>query len=341
MAFDPQRDFDVAVAFTTKQQTDYATIRADADMDKRTSVTALDPAQVTQVKETDGDEFGKGHEFSTIQRSVSQDVRLARSGNLSSLLAGMLGAFGLGAVVTSGTGPYTHVFTALDPPVDGKSPPVTTMFEQLSDGIEQKLHSLALNDFSISGRNQQIVQFQSNWIGSGELTAGALAGGLPAITPVTLFNGGDTIVSVGPQGAPVDISERDLEWSITVNQNLKEALGYHPGSGLFRGRIWIGKRTFQLNLRIFFDDSADMRDLFLNNTLQEVQIDNQIDANNGITIKFPGVRFAPYEAQIEDGMFVHSLSTGDDGVFKDVGGTPNEPIEITVLNDEPTYLATV
>ncbi len=338
MAFDPQRDFDVAWAFTTKKQTAYDTIRADVDLTLRTYFNALEFGAITQRKETDGAKFGKGHEFSTIVRNLSQDLRLARSFDLSSLMAGWVAAFGMGKVVTTGIGPYVHTITFSDPPTDGKDAPVTTIYEQLSDGIKRKIHSAAVNDFSMSGQNQQLVQMALNLVGSGEVTSGAVT--LPGVTAISLFNGGDTTVKVGPQGAPVDISERILDWSFNVSQNLKDDLGYHPGSGLYRARIWLGKRTVSLSLRAFLDDSSDMLDLFLANTLREVEIKNTIDANNELTVLFPGLRFTQYSTEVEDGILVHNLSTGDDGVFKDVSGTPNEPIQIIVKNDEATYLAT-
>ncbi len=341
MPFDPQRDFDIWWAFTTKKQVDYATVRADADLTLRTPFTEVQFAEITQRKRTDGQQFGKGHEFSTRQDSVSQDLRLARAFDCSSLMIGQAGAFTMGKVATSGVGPYTHVITLSDPPTDGKEAPVTTIYEHLSDGIERKIHSVGFDSYTVSGRNQEVVQLQAALIGSGQVTNAALTGGAPALTPVSIFNGGDTIVSVGPQGAPVDISERILDWSFTVNQQLKADLGYHPGSGLYRARIWLGQRRVSLSIRAFIDDTSDLLDLFLQDTLREVTIDNTIDANNRFTAKFPGVRFNDYGTVVEDGMLVHNLGSGDDGIFKDVGGTPNEPIELTVINDEATYLATV
>ena len=42
MAFTPQRDFDVGWAFSTKKQTNYATLLADVDLDRRTYFNAIE-----------------------------------------------------------------------------------------------------------------------------------------------------------------------------------------------------------------------------------------------------------------------------------------------------------
>ena len=88
MAFTPQRDFDVAWAFSHKKQTNYATQLVGGDMLLRTYFNAIELGQITSKKETDGAKFGKGHEFSTTLREVSRDLRLSRSFDLSSLMGG-------------------------------------------------------------------------------------------------------------------------------------------------------------------------------------------------------------------------------------------------------------
>ena len=334
MPFEPQRDFDVGWAFSTKKQTDYATLLADVDLNKRTYFNAVDLGVITSRKETDGQKFGKGHEFSTTQREVSRDLRLTRGFDLSSLMAGWAMFFGMGKVVTAGVGPYTHTLTFADPSVS-KSAPVTTVYEELAAGEKRKLHSMAVNDVTISGRNQETVQMTMNLIGSGQVTDGAVT--LPSLTTLTFFLGGDVTVKLGAQGGAVDISERVLDWSFTVSQNLKEALGYSPGSGLYRNKIWYGKRTTRANIRVFWDATSDMLDLFLGNTLRELEFILGTAGTDQLNALFPAIRFNEHETSVEDGFLVNNLSSGDDGVFKDSGGTPNEPVQITLVNDQATY----
>ena len=334
MAFTPQRDFDVGWAFSTKKQTNYATLLADVDLDKRTYFNAIEFGNISSKKETDGQKFGKGHEFSTTVREVARDLRLARGFDLSSLMAGWAGFFGMGKIATSGAGPFTHVHTFADPAVS-VDVPVTTIYEEVAAGEKRKLHSMAINDFTISGRNQETVQMQMNLIGSGQVTDGAVT--LPSLTALTFFLGGDVTIKLGPQGATVDIGECVLDWSFTVSQNLKADLGYSPGSGVYRDKMWYGKRTARASLRVFWDNTADMMDLFLGNTLRELEFVLNTSGTDQVNALFPAIRFTEYDIGVEDGFLINNLSSGDDGVFKDAGGTPNEAFQMTTINGQAVY----
>ena len=161
MAFTPQRDFDVAWAFSHKKQANYATQLVGGDMLLRTYFNAIEFGKITSKKETDGQKFGKGHEFSTTVREVSRDLQLSRSFDLSSLMGGWAAFFGMGKIATSGAGPYTHTLTFADPAV-AVDVPVTTIYEEIAAGEKRLLHSMAVNSVTISGRNQETVQIRLN-----------------------------------------------------------------------------------------------------------------------------------------------------------------------------------
>ena len=160
---------------------------------------------------------------------------------------------------------------------------------------------------------------------------------LPSLTTLVFFNGGDVTIKLGAQGGTVDISERVLDWSFTVNQNLKADLGYSPGSGKFRDKMWFGKRTASASIRVWWDTSSDMLDLFLGDTLRELEFILNTSVTDQLNALFPGIRFTQHETGVEQGFLTNNLSSGEDGVFKDVSGTPNEPIQITVINGQATY----
>ena len=175
-------------------------------------------------------------------------------------MAGWAAYFGMGKVSTSGVGPFTHINTFADPSVAADAR-VTTIYEELAAGEKRLLHSMAVDSVTFSGRNQETVQMSMNFIGSGNKTDGAVT--LPSLTALTFFNGGDVTVKLGPQGATVDISERILDWSFTFGQNLKAGLGYSPGNGKFRDKMWFGKRVASATIRVWWDTTSDMLDLFL------------------------------------------------------------------------------
>ena len=338
MAFDPQRDFDVRSLMTTLQQTAYATPRADGDLTTLVFANALSLAQQPHRKYTNKAMYGKGHGLPTEVRTLIEELTLARAFDASSLMVGQAAAFTLGAVATAGTPPnLTHTITKADLST-GKDAPVTTMYESDSAGRQRKLHAVAFNDYSLSFNQTDPVQLQYNLIGSGEVTEGAIA--LPAVTPVTYFDSGSTIIKLGPQGATVDISERVVDGTITVNANLNVALGRHPGGGKYLKRLWWSEWMFQLSLRVMYDATDDMFVLYRDNTIREVEIINQFDAQHEVSHLFPALVFTSWERSSEGGMAVHNLSTGDEGVLMDAGGTPNEPLQVTVKNNITSYLAT-
>lgn len=335
MAFVPQRALDMSWVFGDKIQTNYATILGAVDLTRRIAFENADFPAITKQVETDRAKFGKGHGFTTSFLEVGRDVRLARSFDCSTLSAGALLQLLFGAVSTSGLGPYDHVFTFADPLVDINAP-TTTFYIEEGSGVLRRLHSMACNDVAFSGRNLQAVKMSGNLIGSGEVTSGTIA--LPAITVPTILRAGDVSALLGTQGAPTDLSERVLEWSFNISSNLREATGRYPGTGIYRGRMWYGTPTVTAEIKMFRKDNADLIDLFMSSTIQELQINMAGDANNHLNVIFPALRFFEHSTVVEDEMIVDVLSTGPDGVFLDSGGTPNEPIEVTLRNDVPAYL---
>lgn len=337
MAFTPQRDFDVAWAFSTKKQTDYPTILAPGDLTLRTPISNLDLAQIQSQFRGDAAKFGKGHEFGTQKKEVNRDLRLGRQFDLSSQNAGWLIGLVTGKVVTTGAAdPWTHVFTFMDPATAGKDAVVTTIHEDLG-AVKRYLHAMACNDITVSGSGQGVAQIQGNFIGSGNTSDGS---GFtpPSVLVEDLMTNGNLSVLLGTQAAPVDISERVQNWSYTLSQNLNADLGHAPGGGKFRVRIWIGQRTVSVSLRVFVKDDADLYDISLGGTKQELQINLSEGAGDQVNAKFPAVILNAAQFGFEDGYEVYELTSGDDGVLKDAGATPAEPIEITVLNDIAAHL---
>src|ERR1035437_1790899 len=99
--FDPQRVMDAQWAFSGKKQTDYSTLVSDANMTKAVAVIGSEIADLSRTAFTDQARFGKGHEFPTLSRELTRDIKYARTFDLSSMTAGYLAGFGMGRVVTS------------------------------------------------------------------------------------------------------------------------------------------------------------------------------------------------------------------------------------------------
>ena len=76
--FDPARIMDAKWAFSSKKQADYATLVTDANMSLCVPVIGTEVAEISRTQFTDEMRYGKGHEFATMQRELTRDIRYAR-----------------------------------------------------------------------------------------------------------------------------------------------------------------------------------------------------------------------------------------------------------------------
>lgn len=355
MPFEPQRIYEITSAFSAKQQTNMATVLADGDLDIVHPSIGTQIAQVSRNVRSDKEWVGKGHEFPTPvnRHEVTRDLRLQRTFDLSSLMAGWAAAFGMG--VSAPTQPdavnnstcWQHVSTLLDPD-DTKYVPVTTIYEQLVSGVsnfEQKLRGVAVNSFTISGRAGQVLQLQMDLVGCGERVADAVTIG--DLTEVAFLEFGGVNLLLGPQGNTSDLSERLLEFSITVAQNLDLENARYPGTGLYAGRFWFGNRAVSLNFKLWLDRaSSDMFDNWLTDELLEATLSMNGDAVktgepelHSCVVEFPSFRLAGAPIAEQNGQLLYDLTAGPEEIYKDADAGVTEPIQITVINEQASYLA--
>ena len=353
MPFQPQRTYDLTWAFSTKKQADYATLVANSDLTQHIAVIGSEVVELSRTSYSDAQQFGKGHEFPTLFRELTRETKFARTVDLSSLMAGWAAAFGMGNVVTSQPNAvnnptaYRHVITFFNASA-GKQVPVTTIYEQViaQSTFERKIESLAVSDFTISGKAREVAQLQINLVGSGKTTNGSVT--VPALTPVSVFDMGNLSFHLGPQGAPLDLSERLSDFTVKVTQNLDLQNAYRPGGGIYASRMWVGARRATFDATIYIDSSnTDLVDDFVNGSLLEVSFKFTGDTilagqpeTHDCEIKFPAVRITAIPIAAQTDMLAYKISAGETDVYKDAGGTPNEPLQITVTTTVPSYLAT-
>ncbi len=352
MAYEPQRIHEWNWAFSTKKEAAYGTLVADANLTLRVNVIGADVGELTKGTLSDAARFGKGHEFPTTRRELFRDMRLRRTMDLSSLMAGWAAAFVMGSVTSTQPNAvanptaWRHVikFSAAS---TSKQPPVTTIYEELwaQTAARRKLESLAVDSFSISGRAREVAQLTMSLIGSGKITTGAVS--LPALATVSLLDTGAAVFKIGAQGAPATLTERLLDFSVSIAQNLDADSGYIPGGGLFRKRIFFGTRRATFSATIEVDSaSTDLYDAWLAETLREVSFKLVGDTigpgpeTHDCEILFPAVRLSAAQIGENSGRFIYRISAGEDDVYKGAGGTPDEPVQVTVTNTTSSYLST-
>jgi hypothetical protein len=320
-----------AAVISDKKETTYGTALLDATFTAGHNLR-FDGGAFAQFPEKEyfSDlDLAKGHPWATVRKEIRRNSRFSIGGMaVYDFVAGWLGAFCFGKVLTTGAGPFTHVFTA---DLSTLLSPVTSVLLQDTADIKYKLQELAITSLKFSGGPIGPVLCDMEMIGSGKHIDSVLA--LPALTsPVFILNN-DSDILLGPQGAPVSIKERIRSWTVNITANQEDYR--HPGSGIFAGFHRRGDMRFSVQMQVAAKDVDDIRTLVLNDTIQELQINTNSGAAAQLKFRFPGVVFKGVPAA--EGSFVAwNLDTGEDGVFK---SGSNEPIEMTAINSQATWLA--
>lgn len=337
-----ERVKNVEVAFTTKKQSAYGTENIDGDLTLSHLMEAPDIADRVPEVMPDDDRVGYNHEFSENQEIESWEVTRAFKFNLTSLMAGWIGAFGLGSVVTTqpdvGESPNTYDHTCKWSTAASKQNPVTTFVEKVSTGIKRKIPDLAVATFEISGEGKQRIQGSVELVGSGRSEASTLT------MPASVNQGGSFLrmrgvnFQIGPSASEIDVSSRLKSWSWTGDLDLQLDDGYFPGSGLFRGRCEWGVRKSDLTFTLLLDSgSQEIDDLEANNYLKLIlliQGDLIEDTYyHQATLTLPRISYRAVQVGEEGPFLVYNVECN---IHND--SVSGYPIEWVVRNDQPTYL---
>jgi hypothetical protein len=350
MAFtEPSHAYEMLWRFSTKRQTAIGTALADGNLPLSALVSGFDVGKLAHRMVPDAEKFGKGHPFATSHRKVAQMTSLQRTVELNDVLAGWTAAFCMGSVTTSQPNPGGNP-TAFDHVIKwsnlaaSKAMPFTTIHEKPWAGLARKLPDMVVASFALSGRGQDAVQLSFQMMGSGRATDAAMT--TPTVSSAAYLDNGGAVIKLGPSGAAVDISNRVVEWSASVEANPDEQAGRFPSSGLYVGRWWYGaKRTAVPELTLLVNQGdADILDLFRDDTAQELQINLRGAAITGgqpevyrMDLLWPEIHFTAAEDTLVDGKVALRLSPGQDGVFLKSG---SEIFQVTVTNTTSSYLTT-
>ena len=330
------------VAFTTKKQAAYGTENIDGDLTLSHLMKASDIADRIPEVMPDDDLVGYNHEFSENQEIESWDLTRAFSFDLTSLMAGWLGAFGLGAVVTSqpdaGGAPNTYDHTCKWSTAASKQNPVTTFVEKISSGIKRKIRDLAVATFEISGEGKQRIQGSVALVGSGHSETSALT------MPATINQGGSFLrmrgvnFQIGPSASEIDVSCRLKSWNWSGDLDLQLDDGYCPGGGLYRSRCEWGVRKSDLTFTLLLDSgSQEIDDLEANNYLKLILLAEgdliETTYNHQFTLTLPRISYRAVQVGEEGPFLVYNIECN---IHND--SASGHPIEFVVRNDQATYL---
>jgi len=350
MAYNPQRIFESAFAWSPQKETGFGTAVIDALFTHGCQPQGFDPPSITRTFRSDaGKAWGQGADRATTRAITRQDIAYALNFELSALLMAHVASCCMGKVVSTPgeTGPpaaYSHVITFQDPLVDGLDLASTGHWFKPADDLGIKTKGAVCSEFSVAySLGQSLISLNSNWIANGDYVNADLAN-VPALdldtVMGTLFEKGLDI-QLGPVASPVSIADRVAAISLQVGNGVGETEGHYPGTGLYKGRAWQGKRIINPSLTVFAKETDDILTLFAGDTVQELKIVITGDLITGttyfsVTIDIPAVHFGnPLKIGAQGNFVAWELTPGDEGVFQPAAA---EPITITVVNKEPDFL---
>lgn len=326
------------IVLSPKSQTTIGEVFADASLTYLCRAETTGFLQLAPEKESDYDYTSKGKSMAT----ESREIALSSSGELSTrlddFLAGWLFAFVMGTeAFTAGTdsAPNTHIFTwkdTSDPAV------LTNIYAEDAAGLKRKWSDLSLTQIVISGTDKGSIKVKATFMGLGTVTAdvvGAMVT-LPDLPVAQYLYGSDSVVSIGPSGAPVSKVPRVLSWEATFDhQNI---LFRACGTGVKPAFVRQGNPINKLKLVIATDASADVFDWMTAQTPLEVSILVNSGAAS-LLIDYPNLILPKSDLGETDKYTSYTVELDQNSILQPVGG--GESVTVTVQNTDVAYLTAV
>jgi hypothetical protein len=306
-----ERDYDVLCAFSTKKQSAYATALLDASLNKSYPFLGPDLLEEEQGFVPNDDQIGVG-EFATTRYQELKDCKLTRRWDCGSNMLGWVAAFGLGAVSTAQQGATAAYLHTIIPQTATQQLNATTIVEQQSTGIKNKIRDICVESFKISGKGKERLKLETNLVGSGHVATSALT--MPALTADSFLRMHGVKFEIGVAASEVDVSARikgfDFEW----NNNPLLDDGYYPNSGQVRGRLHHGRRAAKLGFQLLLDANSVERTALLAGTLSKCIITvtgaliESTYYHKGI-ITIPALYYKALPIGSEDNMLLYNVET--------------------------------
>ena len=364
MSFEMIRGGDLRIALSHLAQTNYTTALSAANLGAGVSYApsaALLP-EITRTLAREGAQPFTGHEFpeAAFEHEIQRDLRFSLNFNpVNSYLVGWAGAFALqdvSSVQEGVTGHYTHTLKPSDPLAASgtfQSKVTSVYFDSGGPDAGRRkaiFPSLALTNFTLSGRRGEMIQFSMDLIGSGkEDTSTAVTP--PSLSTGTVLSGQNFKVELGDKGGGLtDITDRVSEWNFVCTQGVDEAGGYVPNTttpadGKFRSRLHIIRRTFSLDLAVFADRAnTDIRTRVNGETQSEIKItvDSGVVAgtgtkNHGFVIRIPACRLQEAPLEFDESGAFYRVTVPENQFYKD-SAIADSPCTLTVENEQASYI---
>lgn len=299
-----------AIQFSFDAEAAYGTPVVDGSILQRIQ-TAEPPMPEDEVIPR-SNEGAAGLDFPTVEvpDAINTTIPLAYETTGGFKVALWIAAFCMGKVVTTGAvDPFNHVVTFQDRGVVGGLDMSSTsiLYHLLSATLKQKYQGVIIPDFNV----EQAVGDVAAKFGFSLVTDGSVASSsfTPAATEQedALLIRDHLITSLGPTGAPVDVSDRCLSARFEVDTNYLADRARVSGDGLFKSRAVIGQeRTAQMVLTLERDPTAPdvNRDRFRDKDVLEgiMNWNTGGSPNRQAQYRLPACRIVGYSQSVDGGI---------------------------------------
>lgn len=250
---------ELLIGISYKKQVDLVTQPTTASDHWRVTTTNPALADFQLTTEDDAQDIGKGDEFVQNVFPLARTVSIPREFYMSSQLAALFCAAGLGSVAktTPASGAYTYTCTPLDPVSGGLSMPALSYIEQARPGgsavLDRAFLGCIVQEFGFkvtSGLGRQNSTLSTTLVGTGQ-TVEPSAITLPATLQTSSLGAGGLALTCN--GIDYIAGNRISEVSFSWNNSPRDD-GYYPGSGQqggfqIKGRQEHGDRVPTLNIK--------------------------------------------------------------------------------------------
>lgn len=291
--------------------------------------------QIEMGKESDYQYAGKGSSFATESRQITQQSSGELNVRVDDFLAGWLLAMCMGNeayVAGVNPAPNTHTLTWAD---TGAPAQLTNVYIEDAPGLKRKWVDMSCTKVVLSGSDKGSIMAKASFIGTGRYTDGAIVAALPALPSAQYLYGSDSIVSLGPAGAPVSLAPRVLSWEATFDH--QNDLFRSCGGGVYPVFPRYGNPVVSLKLVIAIDTTEDIFAYMMNQTLLEIKIAITSGATS-LTIDYPNVILPKADLSEQDKYVVYTVDLDQQSILQPAGG---QVVTATVANTKTAYLVGV
>jgi len=313
---------EVLIAFGKGKQADIATAQLSAALWRFTKLNG-ELANPKLATENDAEEYGKGHEFATVNYKTSWDVSGTLEKYLAAEFAAWAVAFGLGKVVKSGGPQFVYTCTPLMPANgDSAELPYFSYAEQIRPGagavLDREAVGCAVESFQItvgSGPGRANSKISVEFVGSGQVIDSATGITMPAAQTEKLLPSASLTLSIN--GVDYVTNKNIVSLDTGWKNNIRMDSGFFPGSGFqtagdgtsgaIRGRLEFGNREGNLKFVARFEAGSAEYAKLKAQTAGTAVITLSSDANNSLQLTWQKVAFSVVEIAETDQILTVSV----------------------------------